>query len=205
MQSHLKLTLAYPLYAVISKYYLGAMTIVGIEGSIFEFFMVAVANGVTSPRIAALREGDRCCLEPLITGIFHSQNIPVSKALDLWMVGTGTGLAPYLAMLRYAKPTLRQFRNIVLVHSVQQERHLCSDSWLNPLVEGYQAFRYVPVVTRAPSSSPTVLQKRIPALFEDGSLSQVTNLPINTDESVVLLCGHPLMIKDSSEILKNED
>jgi len=178
------------------------MTIVGIEGSVFEFFMVAVSDGVTSPRIAALREGDRCCLEPLITGIFHSQNIPVSTDMDLWMVGTGTGLAPYLAMLRYAKQPLKKYRNLVLVHSVRQERHLCADEWLDPLIEGYQSFRYVPVVTRASSPDPNVLQKRAPAMFEDGSLIQKVNLPINTAESVVLLCGHPLMIKDSSDVLK---
>ena len=179
------------------------MTIIGLEDSIFEFFMVSVSEGVVSPLLSDLREGDRCCLEPLITGNFHSANLPIQPDFDLWMMGTGTGVAPYLAMLHYSKEILTQFRNITLVHSVREESHLCSATWIQGLTEGYCSFQYVPTVTR--STTPVegkMFRQRIQSLLAEDALTSLIGQPIASENSMVLLCGHPGMIKESTNVLK---
>ena len=179
------------------------MTITGLEDSVFEFFMVAVSNGVTSSVVASLRDGDRCCLEPSVAGNFHSGNLPTGPDVDLWMMGTGTGIAPYLAMLRYSKDRLTQFRNLILVHSVREEEHLCSSAWLDSLTEGYSAFQYVPTVTSSTTSlAGNMFRRRIQSLIAEDSFRQLVGLPISSDQSMVLLCGHPGMIKESTNVLK---
>ena len=181
---------------------LRAMTIIGIEDGVIEFFMVSVEGGVTSPRVAELQLGDRCFMEPLVTGNFHTNNIPVHKDFDLWMMGTGTGIAPYLAMLQYSTPVLSSFRNIILVHSVQKEQHLCYQLEISKNPQRYPSFSYVPVVTKSDKEHKQHLFKRIPELLKDNSLSERTQLEITPSSSIVLLCGQPGMIKDATEHLK---
>lgn len=179
------------------------MTITGLEDAVFEFFMVAVSNGVTSSVVATLRPGDRCCLEPSVAGNFHSGNLPTGPDVDLWMMGTGTGIAPYLAMLRYSKDRLTQFRNLILVHSVREEEHLCTSAWLDSLTEGYSAFQYVPTVTSSTTSlAGNMFRRRIQSLIAEDSFRESVGLQISSDQSMVLLCGHPSMIKESTNVLK---
>ena len=93
--------------------------------SVFEFFIVSITGGVTSPQLAQLRSGQRCYMEPAITGNFIPHHLPLKATSELWMMGTGTGIAPYLSMLKYAEPILKQVQNIILVHSVRSTAHLC--------------------------------------------------------------------------------
>ena len=181
---------------------LRAMTIIGIQDNIVEFFMVGVEGGVTSPRVAKLRPGDRCFMEPVVTGNFHTHNLPVHHDFDLWMMGTGTGIAPYLAMLQYSDSTLNVFRNIILVHSVQKEQHLCYQQEITTHIQCYRSLIYVPIVTKPKSVKPKHLFKRIPELLKNKELSQKTGVEISASQSIILLCGQPGMIKDATELLK---
>ena len=127
---------------------LRAMTIIDVQDGIFEFYMVSVSGGATSPRVAMLKVGDRCYLEAKITGNFVLQNLPKKANADLWMMGTGTGIAPYLAMLKNDAPILKQYQKIVLVHSVRKTPHLCYQKEISTYAMQYADFSYVPVVTR---------------------------------------------------------
>ena len=180
---------------------LRAMTILSIEDGIFEFFMVAVDNGVTSYRMSNLSVNDRCYVEPFITGNFHTNNLPDLINKDLWMMGTGTGIAPYLSMLKNSETILQQCSNILLVHSVRQEKHLCSIEYILALLTRYPTLKYVPVVTRE-QGGRSQLHKHIQTLLANNELSDSTGIELSTDRSVLLLCGHPLMIKESTEALK---
>ena len=63
-----------------------------------EFYVTLVRSGALTPRLFALEIGDRLWLGPKITGMFTLQDVPPNK--NVVMVATGTGLAPYMSMLR---------------------------------------------------------------------------------------------------------
>ncbi len=181
---------------------LRAMTIVDIQDGIVEFYMVSVSHGITSPKIASLQPHQRCYLEAKITGIFTLQNVPKTQNVDLWMIGTGTGIAPYLAMLKWSKDQLQQYRSIIFVHSVRSSSHLCYQKELRQYAKDHSLFHYVPVVTRSTEDTEeTYLRERIPELVKKNTLSKYTNTQISTEDSIVMLCGHPKMIKDSLGVL----
>ena len=180
---------------------LRAMTILSLEDGILSFFMVAIEDGVTSSRMSKLQINDRCYVEQFITGNFHTENLPDLIDKDLWMMGTGTGIAPYLSMLKNSDAILQRCANILLVHSVKQEQHLCSVEHISTLQTQYPALTYVPIVTRG-ESSRSQLHKHIQTLLENQELCHKTGIDLSTERSVLLLCGHPLMIKESTDILK---
>ena len=178
------------------------MTIIDVENGIFEFYMVAVSDGTTSPRIAQLRSGQRCFMDPRISGNFKLQNVPQWENADLWMIGSGTGIAPYLAMLRHDEAQLKKYRNLIFIHSVRQKNHLCYQSEIQAYSKKYKSFHYIPVVTRSEEDlGEGILQKRIHLLFESGVIRAHTNLSISSQESVFMLCGNPHMIKNVLTIL----
>ncbi len=178
---------------------LRAMTIIDIQDNIFEFFMVSVTDGVTSPRVSQLNIGDRCYLESKITGNFTLQNIPITNTTDLWMCGTGTGIAPYLAMLITDGSILDRCNNIILVHSVRSDQHLCYQNEIDNFKKRYSQFHYVPVVTRdLTTHTVTCLRERIPELIENKKLTAFTNIEISPKHSFFMLCGVPGMIGKST-------
>ena len=134
---------------------LRAMTILSLEDGIFDFFMVAIEDGVTSARMSLLQTNDRCYVEHPLHGNFHTENLPNLINKDLWMMGTGTGIAPYLSMLKNSDAILQRCANILLVHSVKQEQHLCSVEHISTLQTQYPTLTYVPIVTREKQSFST--------------------------------------------------
>ena len=185
---------------------LRAMTIIDVQDGVFEFYMVAVSGGVTSPRVANLTVGQRCCIEPNITGNFTLQHLPNKTNPDIWMMGTGTGIAPYLAMLKHDVSILKQCSDIILVHSVRKTAHLCYQQEIQQYAKQFRAFQYVPVVTSEPgvSANPNVLTHHIQELLQTKALEQLTNRSFTSTNSIVMLCGQPGMIKDSISFLQQQ-
>ena len=179
------------------------MTIIDIQDNIFEFFMVSVTDGITSPRVSQLKIGDRCYLEDKITGNFTLQHVPLTETTNLWMCGTGTGIAPYLAMLQTDSTMLERCKNIVLVHSVRSDRHLCYQNEIEECIAKYSQFHYVPVVTRTITTDiQHCLRERIPEIIKNKKLVEFTKIDIHPDQSFFMLCGDPDMIKQSTLHLK---
>lgn len=163
-----------------------------------EFYSIEVPQGEFTTRLARLREGDEVAVDRtawghLTTSRFHSGN-------DLWMLATGTGLAPFLSIL--TDPAVwEQYRHLILVHSVREAPELAYQDWLaalprHPLVGAYaERLRYQPVVTR--SAHPGALGRRIPALLHDGSLERALDLPLDPAGSRLMVCGNPEMVEDT--------
>ena len=187
------------------KVALRAMTIIDVQEGVFEFYMVAVSQGATSPRIAQLRVGDRCYMEPKITGNFILQNLPQKMNAELWMMGTGTGIAPYLSMLKNEESFLQKYHTIIFVHSVRMKLHLCYQKELEEYTTKYTKFIYIPVVTRELHIHNGVEHNplRIPALIRNNKLQEYANQEFTAEHSVVMLCGHPGMIKESIQALSD--
>src|SRR5712664_4748232 len=107
---------------------------------LLEFYGVVVPEGPLSPHLAKLKAGDTLYVAPNPAGFLVLSEVP--DAETLWLVSTGTGLAPFLSLLRTPEPWKR-FKNVVVVHAVRYARELA----YRELVAGTGA-KYVTFVSR---------------------------------------------------------
>lgn len=161
------------------------------EDPTLEFYGVIVPQGPLSPRLAELKAGEALYVAPNPAGFLILSEVP--DAETLWLVSTGTGLAPFLSILRTPAPWQR-FRNVVLVHAARYARELT----YRELIAATPA-RYVPVVSR--EAAPGALAGRIPAAIADGRLEAAAGLQLGPQTSHVMLCGNPQMLKDVQAVL----
>lgn len=161
------------------------------DDPVLEFYGVIVPEGPLSPRLAQLNAGDALYVASNPAGFLVLSELP--DAETLWLVATGTGLAPFLSILRTETPW-RRFRNVVLVHAVRY----ASELTYKELIRGTAA-RYVTFVSREPAAGS--LAGRIPAAIADGRLEQAAGLPLSAASAHVMLCGNPQMLRDASAAL----
>ena len=162
------------------------------DDPVLEFYGIVVPEGPLSPRLAQLKAGDALYVAPNPAGFLVLSELP--DAESLWLMSTGTGIAPFISILR-AGAVWKRFRNVVLVHGVRHARELVYQEEL----ESFRSLRYVPFVTR--ETAPRVLQGRIPAALRDGRLEAAAGLPIAPESSQIMLCGNPEMLKDTQAVL----
>ena len=162
---------------------------------LLEFYGIVVPEGPLSPRLAALRPGDSLHVAPNPAGFLVLSELP--DAETLWLVSTGTGIAPFLSMLRTETPWKR-FRNVVLVHAVRHARELVYRDEIGRM----KNLKYVTFVSREAAAGS--LAGRIPAAIADGRLEAAAGLPLSPDGSQVMLCGNPEMLKDTTAALVAE-
>ena len=122
----------------------------------------------------------------------------VPPAEDLWLVATGTGIAPFLSILRTEAPWQR-YRRVILVHGARHAIELVYREMIGEVARNFPGrFSYVQLVSR--ENSPTALQGRIPAAIRDGRL-EAAGTPIAPNRSQFMLCGNPAMLKDVAAAL----
>ena len=162
------------------------------HGKQLEFFIVRVDDGELTPRLWELAAGDSVEVSERAAGSFTLKKTPDAEIL--WLVSTGTGLAPYIAMLRTDEPWER-FGKIVVVHGVRVAADLAYTEELKELENKYDGrFKLVQTLTREETEG--TLHGRIPNLVVDGSLESNVGWEITKKNSAVLLCGNPAMLDD---------
>jgi ferredoxin/flavodoxin---NADP+ reductase len=161
------------------------------DDPVLEFYGVIVPEGPLSPRLAKLNAGDALYVAPNPAGFLVLSEVP--DAETLWLIATGTGLAPFLSLLRTETPG-RRFRNVVLVHAVRYTSELT----YREVISATPA-RYVTFVSREPA--PGSLTGRIPGAIADGRLEAAAGLPLTPQTSHVMLCGNPQMLRDATAAL----
>jgi ferredoxin--NADP+ reductase len=162
------------------------------EDPLLEFYGVIVPEGPLSPRLARLRAGDVLQVASNPAGFLVLREVP--DARSLWLLSTGTGIAPFLSMLRTETPWQR-FREVVLVHAARHARELTYRDMISALQrERGAALRYVTFVSREAAAGS--LAGRIPAAIGDGRLEAAAGARLSAETSQVLLCGNPDMLKD---------
>ncbi len=173
-----------------------------------EFYGVLVPEGGLSPRLARLAPGERVYLSDNPSGFLVLSEVP--EAETLWLLATGTGLAPFLSILRTETPW-RRYRNVVLVHGVRRARELVYREMIESIAMARKtSFRYVTFVSREAHIEPPVvagatipvLTGRIPAALLDGRLEAAANIGLSAQGSQVMLCGNPDMLREATEALK---
>ncbi|WP_311753956.1 ferredoxin--NADP(+) reductase [Proteus columbae] len=165
-----------------------------------EFYLVTVADGKLSPKLCALKIGDEILVTEQASGFFVLEEVPTANTL--WMLSTGTAIGPFLSILQLGED-LSRFENIVLVHAVRYANDLSYLPLMEKLVERYQGkLRIQTIVSR--ENHIGSLTGRIPALIESGALEKTVGLTISPEESHIMLCGNPQMVRDTQQLLKEQ-
>ena len=171
------------------------------HGDVLDFFFVLVEEGELTPKLWKLEKGDTLQVSQRAAGSFTLAKTP--DAETLWLVATGTGLAPYIAMLRTSEPW-ENYQNIVVVHGVRHFADLAYTEELQGIEEKFKGrFKLVQALTREEAEG--TLHGRIPQLFENGEIEKVTGFECRHDNSSILLCGNPAMLDTMEELLSKRD
>jgi ferredoxin--NADP+ reductase len=165
------------------------------DDPVLEFYGIVVPEGPLSPLLAQLRTGDRLLVATNPAGFLVMSEVP--HAETLWLVSTGTGIAPFLSILRTPTPWQR-FRNVVLVHAVRHARELVYQDTIRKISKEHP-LRTVTFVSRETSAGS--LAGRIPAAIADGRLESAAGVALDAASSHVMLCGNPAMLKDAAAAL----
>ncbi|MDE2288153.1 MAG: ferredoxin--NADP reductase [Burkholderiales bacterium] len=167
-----------------------------------EFYSIVAPDGEFSPRLAKMRTGDELLVAHTAFGFLTLDRFEDGR--DLWLLATGTGLAPYISMLRTPEPWHR-FERIFLVHSVRLAADLTYRDEIEDLARrnGPQThtaeLRYVAMVTR--EKAPDTLGGRITQLIENGALEQAACATLSPQHSRIMVCGNPEMVRDTRKLL----
>jgi ferredoxin--NADP+ reductase len=162
-----------------------------------EVFFNTVPGGVLSNALAQLQDGDHIGISQPATGFFVVDGVPA--ATTLWMFATGTGLGPYLSMLRTPK-LWQRFDKVVLVRGVPVCEELVYQATIAAVGESFPGrFQAVSCVSREPN--PGGLQGRITDALASGELERRVGLALSPGDSSVMLCGNHSMINDMQALL----
>lgn len=162
-----------------------------------EFFAVLIPNGEFSDPLSNMRTGDTILVDKTSYGFMTIDGFAPGN--DLWLLATGTGLGPFLSILRDSS-TWNAFENIVLVHSVRYAVELAYRDEIQAIIQYLlldtlpARLRYIPVVTR--EFLPDMLPARIPQLIEDGRLEIAADLKFDLKRSRIMVCGNPEIIRE---------
>lgn len=191
------------------RYVWRAYSIVSADYDEFlEFYSIVVPGGEFTAQLARLREGDEILIEKLNYGFLTQDRFEGGK--DLWLLSSGTGIAPFISIL-YDLGAWEQYERLILVHSVRNANELAYrdtvESFRTHEVFGEELAAdphklvYVPVVTREPHDG--ALQARIPALLGSGALEARAGVKLDHQRSRIMICGNPKMVDDIRHHLQN--
>jgi len=168
-----------------------------------EFFSIKVPDGPLTSRLQHVRPGDPVLISRKPTGTLLLSDLLPGRTL--YLLATGTGLAPFLALVKDPE-TYERFETIVLTHGVRGAgdlayadyiRHeLPNHEFLGPQIA--KQLRYYPAVSREPYER----QGRLTTLLESGRMAQELGLPpLDPAHDRAMICGGPSMLADFRRIL----
>ena len=168
-----------------------------------EFFSIKVQDGPLTSRLQHIKESDRILVSKKPTGTLVVDNLLPGRFL--YLLSTGTGLAPFMSIIR-DPDTYERFEKIVLVHGCRQVAELAygeritADLPRDELIGEYVRDKliYYPTVTREPFHN----RGRITDLVTSGQLFRDVGLPpLDAAQDRAMLCGSPQMLKDMRAVL----
>ncbi len=174
---------------------------------ILEFFSIVIPDGAFTSQLQHLEVGDELLLNTMPFGFLTLARYQKPLPKDLWLLATGTGLAPFLSMLQDLK-TWEDYEHIVLAYSARSTEELAYIKKIESLQEDFGSLVdnpakliFIPIVTREPVEG--ALTERLPKLLLDGTLQARAGIDLDVDSAHVMLCGNPEMVEDTKETLKS--
>ncbi len=168
-----------------------------------EFYSIKVQNGPLTSRLQHLKVGDEVLIGKKPTGTLVLDGLKPGKRL--YMVGTGTGLAPWLSLARDPE-VYDRFDEVIVTHTVRNvadlnyaelfEKELREDEILSEVIG--DKLRYYPTVTREPFRT----QGRITDLITSGKIFEDLGVPpLDPAVDRLMLCGGPSVLADLKALL----
>jgi ferredoxin--NADP+ reductase len=169
-----------------------------------EFLSIKVPDGPLTSRLQHIKVGDSVIVGRKPTGTLLIDYLLPGKRL--FLLSTGTGLAPFMSIVR-DPDTYNKFEKIILVHGVRQKdelayhdllvEHLPAHEFLGDMVKGQ--LLYYPTVTREAYKN----MGRVTELIETGKLFEdLKTQNLDPKEDRVMICGSPGMLKDLKHMLE---
>jgi ferredoxin/flavodoxin---NADP+ reductase len=169
-----------------------------------EFLSIKVQDGPLTSRLQHIQVGDKIIVGRKPTGTLLIDYLLPGK--NLYLLSTGTGMAPFLSVIRDPE-TYERFEKVILVHGVREVKELAYHDYLTQELPKHEflgemvreQFLYYPTVTREPFKN----QGRLTDAIESGKLFTDIGLPaFDAGRDRVMICGSPQMLKDLKRMLE---
>lgn len=169
-----------------------------------EFFSVVIPEGEFTSKVNHIQVGDSLLLNTTPFGYLTLARYQLPLPNDLWLLATGTGLAPFLSILKTID-VWQQYQRIILVYSARTSQELAYQAEIGSIKSIYgdngAAFVFLPIVTREADYAGE--KARVPNLILSGKLTELVGQKLDKERSHVMLCGNPQMVEDTKEALKS--
>jgi len=168
-----------------------------------EFFSIKVQDGPLTSRLQNLSVGDEILVGTKPVGTLISDNLLPGR--NLWLLSTGTGLAPFLSIIKDHE-IYEQYDNVILTHGVRYVSELAYQELIEDELPNNEYFgdeirqklKYYPTVTREAYKN----QGRLTDLINNGKIFDDLGLPeIDPEHDRFMLCGSPAMLDELTEML----
>ena len=170
-----------------------------------EFLSIKVPDGPLTSRLQHVKPGDKVMVGRKTTGTLLVDYLKPGKRL--YLLATGTGLAPFMSIIR-DPDTYQRFERVILVHGVRRvdelayhallSHELASHEFLGEMIASQ--FTYHPTVTR--ETYPNM--GRITDIIRSGELFKAVGTPgLQAEEDRIMICGSPAMLRDLTDMLKS--
>jgi ferredoxin--NADP+ reductase len=174
-----------------------------VEREYVELYIAQVRSGALTPRLFSLRVGDRVHLGSKVVGMFTLDR--VMEDAHLVLVGTGTGLAPYMSMIR-TDLQVHATRRVLVLHGARNSWDLAYRTELFYLQRYAPNFSYVPIID-GPQDEVVPWTGHVgfaQDLWKAGAVEDLWGFAPTPENSHVFLCGNPLMISAMTDLLVGE-
>jgi ferredoxin--NADP+ reductase len=168
-----------------------------------EFLSIKVPDGPLTSRLQHIQPGDKIVVGRKPTGTLLIDYLLPGRRL--YLLGSGTGLAPFLSVAR-DPATYERFEKVILVHGVREVAELCYHDYLTQELPQHEALGelvtnqmlYYATVTREAFAH----QGRITTVMDNGQLTRDLGLPdLDPAHDRIMICGSPGLNKDMRAIL----
>lgn len=168
-----------------------------------EFLSIKVPNGPLTSRLQHLQVGDEVLVSRKPVGTLVVDDLKPGK--HLYLFGTGTGLAPFMSIIKDPE-VYERFEKVILMHGVRQVSELAYSDYIQNELPNNEFFGemvreklvYYPTVTREEFRNTG----RITAVIESGKFFEDTGLPpLNPETDRAMMCGSPAMLEDLCKML----
>jgi ferredoxin--NADP+ reductase len=168
-----------------------------------EFLSIKVPNGPLTSRLQHLKEGDEILVGRKPVGTLVIDDLKPAK--NLYLLATGTGLAPFMSIIR-DPDTYERFEKVVLVHGVRLVSELAYADYIQKELPQHEFLGellrdkliYYPTVTREPFRN----RGRLTELLDSGKLTDEIGLPrLNPETDRAMICGNQAMLDDCCKLL----
>ncbi|KAF1710513.1 ferredoxin--NADP(+) reductase [Pseudoxanthomonas kalamensis DSM 18571] len=168
-----------------------------------EFFSIKVANGPLTSRLQHIRPGDTILIGRKPTGTLLISDLHPGR--NLYLLGTGTGLAPWLSIVKDPE-TYERFDKVILTHGVRHEKDLAYRDYFEKELPQHELLRetirekllYYPAVSREDFRN----RGRLTDLMASGEMMRTLGIePLDPAHDRAMICGSPQMLADFRSLL----